>query len=151
MKKPCNYPGCPALIEGRNVRYCERHQASATSKHVTYNRGTRKNDPRLAEAHRIRKSARWGRVRRLVLSSNPLCADPFKDHERADTTQTAVQVHHIEPLQTQPHLAFTLDNLMPVCTRCHSRLEREAKQREADNPTPPAPPQRPSGPFPGWI
>ena len=56
----------------------------------------------------------------------PLCEDPFKDHERRDDTETAKQVHHVKGLATHPELAYDLDNLMSVCTRCHAKLERLA-------------------------
>ena len=45
-----------------------------------YNQTRRRLDPALAHAQQIRNSARWQKVRALVLSRQPLCADPSGVH-----------------------------------------------------------------------
>ena len=135
MKSPCRYPGCRALLDKSG--YCAAHKSSSRNASRDYDRGRRKKDPALAEARRIRSSARWRKVRLLVLSDSPLCADPFRDHDKRGTTETAKQVHHIQGLASRPDLAFTWSNLMPVCTRCHARLEQEAKTPRHDQQDPP--------------
>jgi len=126
MKSPCKYPGCRALLESSG--YCPDHQSSAPNPHKNYDTHVRAKDPALAEAHRIRRTARWVRVRNLKLSDNPLCEDPFEDHARRNTTETAAQVHHIKGLITNPELAFHFDNLLSVCTGCHARLEAQVRK-----------------------
>ena len=145
MKKPCNHPGCPHLIE--KGRYCQTHKSAANQSRRDYDNGRRKQNHALSESKRIRSSARWQKVQRLVLSSSPTCADPFGEHARRGTTETATQVHHIHGLTEHPDLAFTWSNLMAVCTRCHSRLEREVKTRRNNGETPPDPPQDEWCPF----
>jgi hypothetical protein len=125
MKRPCNYPGCRALLD--NGAYCDAHASHAKQRHKDYDQHVRANDPALARAAAIRNSPRWRAVRKWQLAREPLCFDPFSDHERRGTTETARQVHHIKGLATHPELAFHSSNLMSVCTGCHAKLEREAK------------------------
>lgn len=123
MRKPCNYPGCPALIQ--SGAYCDKHKATAPKRHTLYDQHVRQRDPTLALAAKIRGGERWRRVRFAVLSNHPLCADPHGDHERRGVTRTATQVHHIKGLATHPELAYVASNLMPLCSACHARIERE--------------------------
>ena len=134
MKKPCNYPGCPALLD--KGTYCPKHQASAPKRHTDYNRYVRAKDPALALAHKIRKGTKWAKVRRLILADNPMCADPFGDHSRAGITRTSTQVHHIQGLVTHPHLWDHSDNLQALCSACHARIEREHRKAVASQQTP---------------
>lgn len=68
-----------------------------------------------ADARRIRNSRKWRKVRGIVISQRPLCEG---------CGAAAEQVHHIQPLHTNPELAFVDSNLAPVCTGCHSKIER---------------------------
>lgn len=126
MKTPCRFPGCRSLLDKGG--YCHAHAHHAKQSTRIYDRTTRRNDPALAEAKRIRSSARWIKVQRLFITEHPLCQDPFGDHRRRGTTETGRQVHHVKPLATHPHLAYDFDNLMSVCTACHSKLEAEARR-----------------------
>jgi 5-methylcytosine-specific restriction protein A len=137
MKSPCKYPGCRELVD--RIGWCANHQSSATDRHKDYDRGRRQIDPALSLAANIRSGWKWKKVRRQKLTGWPLCQDPFKDHERRNATETAKQVHHIVGLATHPELAYTLDNLMSVCTRCHARLERlDTQQGNGDSNAPQA-------------
>lgn len=84
--------------------------------------------PHLAYAAQVRSSAAWQRLRRIKLTMDPLCEDPHGEHARTGRTATATQAHHVLPLATHPELALELSNLMSVCTRCHARLEQEARR-----------------------
>jgi hypothetical protein len=126
MKRPCSQPGCNALLDASG--YCQEHQASAPKRHALYDQSRRRNDPALEMAARIRSSARWHAVRRSVLEAQPLCADPFGVHAQASTTRSSTQVHHIKGLIAAPDLAFVADNLMPICSACHARIEREVRR-----------------------
>ncbi len=126
MKTPCRYPGCRALLDRSG--YCERHAKAANASRTDYDRTRRRTDQSLAEAKRIRSSAAWSRVRRIKLTTSPLCEDPHGDHARAGRTATATQVHHIRPAATHPEQTLDLDNLMSVCTRCHARIEQALRK-----------------------
>lgn len=134
MKKPCNSPGCPVLLD-KGI-YCQKHKATAPKRHTIYDRHVRRKDPALAIAARIRSSPRWQLVRRQVIADNPLCADPFGIHQRQSVTRTSTQVHHIEGVATHPELAFVASNLQSVCSSCHARLERECRSAAKDLPAP---------------
>lgn len=102
-KKPCSYPGCPELVDGR---YCEAHQKES---HQTYNRYER--DP---ESNK-RYGRQWRRIRQLYLHQNPLC-----EQCQAEGRLTAGQeVHHILPLGRGGTNDFT--NLQTLCKPCHSK------------------------------
>lgn len=131
---PCRYPACPTLLPKSG--YCDRHKASQKSAKSNYDKMVRAKDPALALAYKIRKSAKWLKIRKYTLASNPICADPFGDHERRGTTGNATQVHHIKGLRTHPELWNVLDNLQCLCTRCHSKIEQEVRRSAKDNPEP---------------
>lgn len=88
-------------------------------------RRRRMADPALREAERIRNTARWRALRKLKLAQDPLCED-CRDHGRVEP---ASQVHHMEPLVRRPDLAYSMENLLSVCTTCHSRREAEERAR----------------------
>ena len=90
-----------------------------TTKHADYD-AKRKLTPELAEAARIRSTARWRRLRGLHRHRHPLCCNPF-DLPGHDQPNEAT--HHIEPLAKRPDLAYAIHNLAPLCTACHNRIE----------------------------
>jgi len=78
------------------------------AKHQPGPRCAKKHLP--TQARRIRSSSRWNVVRDLYRGKNPLCEKCGK---------FAKHVHHVLPLETHPHLAFHLENLMSLCEPCH--------------------------------
>lgn len=125
MKTPCRYPGCHAILP--RPGYCAAHQHVAPNHDADYDR-RRHNDPALAAAAAFRNSAKWRRVSRAFLAEHPLCADPLGTHNRAGETASAKDVHHIIPIVAAPDRALDHDNLMPVCRRCHNRIERQTER-----------------------
>lgn len=75
-------------------------------------------------ATKIYASARWRRVSLFGLRREPLCCDPFKDHEREGITVKAAHRHHIIKLIDRPDLAFVPSNCQSVCKSCHARLDK---------------------------
>ncbi len=130
MRHPCRYPCCAALLAKSG--YCDKHKARQTKLAYQHAKLARHQDPELSQAIKIRNSTKWKKVRRLKLSETPMCEDPFGHHANNQTTETARQVHHIQGLRKHPYLAFVWSNLMSVCTKCHSRLEREEKNKDQD-------------------
>jgi 5-methylcytosine-specific restriction endonuclease McrA len=93
-----------------------------------YNHLQRKLNPLLWSAQQVRNSARWRRLRRMVLNRAPLCADPYGVHAAWGRLEPAVEVDHIVPLVEDLSLAYDEVNLQPLCLACHSRksaLERK--------------------------
>lgn len=103
-KKPCAYPGCPALTEGR---YCEKHQKAVAAQYERYGR-----DPNTKK----RYGAAWKRIRARYISEHPLC----ESCKREGHLTPAREVHHIIPLAH----GGTHDpgNLLALCKACHSRI-----------------------------
>ncbi len=65
-KRPCSYPGCPRLTEGR---FCEEHQREENKRYEKYDR-----DP----AVRRRYGRVWKRVRDSYVKEHPFCEECFK-------------------------------------------------------------------------
>jgi 5-methylcytosine-specific restriction enzyme A len=128
MKTPCRFPGCPSLLDKSG--FCEKHKSHAGQAKRDYE-VKRKRDPVLSFNHQVRTSKKWGRVRLLKLSADPLCEDPHGDHARRGVTATATTVHHIKGLSSHPELAYDWDNLMSLCVRCHNKIEAEVRGNDA--------------------
>ena len=80
-------------------------------------------------ATQVRNSARWQRLRAMVLDTQPLCGDPILLHP--GRVVPATQVDHIQPIADRPDLAFTVSNLQSLCTGCHGQktaMERRRKR-----------------------
>lgn len=112
--KPCHYPGCRSLAIPGTAR-CAAHA-------YAYDTTTRRNSPALREAQRLRGSTAWKRLRHAVMSSSPLCCDPFGVHTLGP--EPAIDIHHVQGLLTHPHLALEPTNLRPLCRACHNRVEQ---------------------------
>jgi 5-methylcytosine-specific restriction protein A len=103
-KKPCRYPGCPALTA---KRYCSEHQRQVDKE---YNRNHR-------PYKKLYNSARWQRLRKWFLSKHPLCTEC----ERQTRITPATVVDHIKPHQGDPELFWDENNLQALCKPCHDR------------------------------
>ena len=103
-KRPCSYPGCPELVEGR---FCEKHRKKEQRRYNKYER-----DPLSGK----RYGRRWRKIRNRYICANPLCEQCLKH----DVMTAAGEVHHIKPLaQGGTHAE---ENLMSLCKPCHSRI-----------------------------
>ena len=98
-------------------------------------------DPLQAEAEAIRHSARWRKVRAVVLAREPLCRACLAH----GVTTAAEDVDHVVALvdllrEGRRELAFALENLQPLCRPDHAaksaleRLAREAAGRPENAP-----------------
>ena len=110
-KKPCAYPGCPELTDGR---YCAKHQKLINKQYEKYNRNP---------VTRKRYQGEWRRIRDHYIHDHPLCE---KCLEEGRFTR-AEHVHHILPLSQGG--TNEEDNLMSVCKSCHSRIHAEMGDR----------------------
>ena len=103
-KRPCSYPGCGRLTDGR---YCEEHRQIAGRQYNKYHR-----DPNTS--HRYGRA--WRRIREFYIQAHPIC----ELCEKEGRLTLAEEVHHILPLTD----GGTHDerNLMALCKSCHSRI-----------------------------
>ena len=102
-KRPCSYPGCPKLTDGR---FCEEHQKLENQRYEKYDR-----DP----AAKRRYGRAWKRIRDRYMNAHPLC----DRCQREGRLVKAEQVHHIKPLAEGGD--HSENNLMSLCSSCHAK------------------------------
>ena len=100
-KKPCAYPGCPALT---HERYCEQHKRIVDKQYNLYGRDK--------DSQAFYESTAWRRLRRIKLQKSPLCEECLK--------VKATTADHIIPIK-QGGAALDITNLQSLCISCHGR------------------------------
>ena len=118
--KPCVHPGCRSFAQVGKAR-CPAHLGA-------YDKA-RADNPALRVAQKIRNNRLWQKVRFNYRTANPVCCDPFAEHKFGP--EPMIDVHHVLPLGTYPHLAYDETNLRPLCRECHNRVEHMERQGEA--------------------
>ena len=109
-KKPCAYPGCPRLTDGK---YCEEHQKLMQKEY---------NQTRPTQG--FYNSKEWRKKRADFLIDHPFCVECYR-HGRLSK---ATIVDHIIPIR-QGGLALEDSNLQALCWSCHSRKSIEEGSR----------------------
>lgn len=109
LAKPCAYPGCAQVVRGQT--YCAKHQAQRNADKV---RVAIERDGREAEIRAFYMSERWRRLRKWVLSHDPLCRE---------CGEIARVVDHIKPIKLGG-ARLDVTNLQPLCDGCHNRKRR---------------------------
>jgi len=103
-KKPCNHPGCPALTD---KQFCPSHAKQDARDYNRYRRDPETNK---------RYGRAWRRIRDRYIAAHPLC----EQCQQTGRLTPAQEVHHVLPLsQGGTH---DEDNLMALCTACHSGI-----------------------------
>lgn len=72
-------------------------------------------------------SARWRRLRDLVLGRRPLCVAC----QAEGLVVAATCVDHVQDVRDAPHLALEPSNLQPLCRSCHNRKTRTSLNERA--------------------
>ena len=103
-KRPCSFPGCPNLTDGR---FCEEHAKQEAKRYERYER-----DP----ASKRRYGRAWKRIRDKYVQEHPFCELCYKKGLLVE----AEQVHHIKPLSEGG--SHAPDNLMSLCDSCHGTI-----------------------------
>lgn len=106
---PCAEPRCPEIISDRE-KYCEKHRALYPS---------HRHNQRVQDRLPLYHTQQWKRLRRLVLSQNPLCQRCWREVARV--------VHHIKPAREYPELQYVLENLEALCDSCHNKESQREK------------------------
>ena len=101
--RPCASPNCGALVRG--VARCPVHA-----------RQKERQRPN-TEDRRLYDTARWHRLRALVLAQEPLCGDCAAKGE----TTASREVHHKQRHAGDVGLFFARENLTALCGTCHKR------------------------------
>ena len=113
-KKPCAYPGCPALVTGR---YCAEHAKKVNSDYEKYGRD--KNAKR-------RYGRAWKRIRDKYAAEHPFCE---KCYERGVLVPVE-EIHHKLPLSEGG--THDRSNLIALCKSCHSQIHAKRGDRWHD-------------------
>ena len=103
-KKPCAYPGCPNLTDGR---YCPEHQQKVNSNYEKYGRD---------KATKKRYGRAWKRIRDKYAAEHPFCELCF---QRGIIVPTE-EIHHKLPLSEGG--THDRSNLIALCKSCHSTI-----------------------------
>lgn len=101
--KPCAYPSCPELTNGR---YCDKHQKKVTKEY----------DTRRGSATERGYDNRWRRTRLRYLTEHPLCVEC----QKVGKLTPANTVDHIKPHKGDKELFWDESNWQSLCQRCHS-------------------------------
>lgn len=110
-KKPCAYPGCPALVTGR---YCEEHARKTNSDYEKYGRD--KNTKR-------RYGRAWKRICDKYASEHSFC-------ELCFGRGLAVPVEEIyRNLPLSEGGIHDRSNLIALCKSCHSSIHAKRGER----------------------
>ena len=104
-KKPCSYPGCPKLTDGR---YCPEHKKLMDKQ---YNETFRDK-----EATAFYNSHTWKKKRADFLIEHPFC----EECRRQGRLSKATMVDHILPMRFGG-LALDDENLQALCASCHTK------------------------------
>lgn len=104
-KKPCGYPGCPALVDS-NVPRCEQHKR-VTTKHYDATRGS---------STKRGYDSRWQKARATFLRQNSLCVDCKAN----GLIKEATEVDHEIPHKGNQQLFWDTSNWRARCKSCHS-------------------------------
>ena len=100
--QPCATPGCPTRVPRG---HCQEHGRQ---------RRREMDGAKDQDARALYKSARWQRVRAIVLARDPMCRGE-------ECYEASEHVDHVIPLSERWDLAFELGNLQGLCHSCHNR------------------------------
>jgi 5-methylcytosine-specific restriction protein A len=75
------------------------------------------------ERDRFYTGSSWRRTRAAFLSAHPLCLDC----EAKGLLTAATIPHHDKERLARPDLAFDFDNLVPLCSPCHTARHKMAQ------------------------
>lgn len=109
--RPCRRAGCAAVVTAKDG-WCDSHR-----------RAVRRADTReRRDELRFYGTARWKKLRALVLSREPLC----RTCSAEGRVTAATAVDHIERIKAGGN-PFDMKNLAPICNQCHAcKRGREA-------------------------
>lgn len=110
-KRPCSYPGCPMLTEGR---FCDEHERMENKRYEKYGR-----DPDTKKKY----GRAWQKIRRRYVEKHPFCEQCYEN----GVLVPVEEVHHKKPLAEGGTHDF--DNLISLCQPCHARIHAERGDR----------------------
>ena len=103
-KRPCSYPKCPKLTDGR---FCMEHQRQEYKRYDKYERNPES---------RKRYGRAWREIRNRYVKAHPFCELCF---ERGVLIEVE-EVHHKQPLSKGG--TNDVENLISLCRSCHAKM-----------------------------
>jgi len=103
LKRPCRYPGCPALVD---VGHCDKHRFES-----------RRYDRERGNPTQRGYDWRWRKYSKRRLREYPLCAEC----ERHGRVTLAAVTDHVIPIRGDMTLFWDETNHESKCTDCHNR------------------------------
>ena len=110
--RPCHTVGCQELVHPGQP--CPVHGSRATC-------GDRERGTSCERGY----DRDWQALRLAYLVAHPFCQSRTRCADAPLTRQVATQVHHRVAIADQPERRLDWENLMAVCSPCHSELGRE--------------------------
>ncbi len=104
QKKACGISDCPTLIN-IGEKYCKEHMYKKKGGGGNLDKG-------------LYYSARWKRLRIMILRRDPICKDC--------SSQASTTVDHIIPVSQGG--TDDMDNLQGLCEKCHNRKSAKEKK-----------------------
>lgn len=142
LLKSC--PRCGKLIEYGNT-YCEACapivEAQIQERKKQWNRCHAKsyNAARDPKYTRFYNSSEWRRLSQTVMQDKKYKCEECgaKVGQIIDGIETALEVHHVIPIQTREGwpLRYEYDNLKCLCTRCHNKQHGRFQSKAVECPT----------------
>lgn len=108
----CSQPGCNKL-RIKDKKYCIDHVKQPT---------TDQQKERIKINNKIYANTTWRRLRKLQLAAFPLCKACLEMIPSRVTA--AVEVHHSKEVKEYQEEMFVMENLVSLCSSCHSRITR---------------------------
>lgn len=108
-KKPCGFPGCPALTDNK---YCDEHAKFYVNER--------------ASAAERGYDGRWRKARARFLKVNPLCVSCQLENKLVKATV----VDHVIPHRGDEKLFWDESNWQALCKKCHDRKTRTKDQHK---------------------
>lgn len=102
-KRPCSYPGCPNLTDGR---FCEEHAKAEAKRYERYER-----DP----ATKRRYGRAWKRIRDSYAAAHPLCEVCL---EKGVYTPKALGIAELPIIIEEDVISFPWFEEMPAAEEC---------------------------------
>lgn len=89
------------------------------------------------------KTVKWQKIREYVVKRQPICAR-CKELARIGKKEITaldfmygndrLEVHHIYKIRDREDLVYELSNLVPLCSKCHSYVDKHCESGELDFP-----------------
>lgn len=115
FKRPCNEPGCPELVAGKDSR-CPAHKKKYNKEREQWRRDRDPNYRTLFD------SQQWSTKRAEKLAKSPVC-EWSRDGNQCDRQATVVQ-----PIDRQADNVMADENLKGLCSSHHAGDTRRAWQ-----------------------